>query len=288
MHFRDRALAGRRGRDRNRQQVGQLGQLRPGARGVHPIAGDDHRARGGEERVGHLPHVGRRGLRHAVRQVSRRLVNPGRPPGLHRAAERAAAEDDRHGPRRARRRVLDGELDRLDGLLGLGDRRGVLGRAREQIAEIVIAVLAGAGLVGRVVHEGRHVREVAEQQHRRRALHRLERAEERVTREEDALAHDDAGLAGEPAVHLRHDRAHLLVADQDRLDRLRVVERVEDASGVAAGHAEDELDARLLEDADDGVGNVDLVGNHEALRLSATAAWKPSARPRPSPGTWPR
>ena len=99
-------------------------------------------------------------------------------------------------------------------------------------------------------------------EHRRGALHRLERAEERVAREEDALAHDHAGLAGEPAVHLGHDRADLLVADQDRLDLARVVERVEDAAGVAARHAEHELDARLLEDADERVGNVDLVGGH--------------------------
>jgi hypothetical protein len=173
--------------------------------------------------------------------------------------------------------VLDGELDRLHGLLGLRDRRGVLGRARQEIPKIVVAVLAGAGLVRRVVHEGRHVREIAEQQHRRGALHRLERAEERVAREEDALPHDDAGLAGEPAVHLRHDGAHLLVADQDRLDRLRVVKRVEDASSVAAGHAEDELDARLLEDADNGVGDVDLVGKHQALQSCLEAIRAPSA-----------
>ena len=262
MHFRHGALAGRRGRHRNRQQLGQLGELGPGPRGVHAVAGDDHRARCGQERVGHPRHVGRRGPRQPVRQMAGGLVNAGRPPGLHRAAEGTAAEDDRHRTRRARGRVLDGELDRLHGLLRLRDRRGVLGRARQQIAQIVVAVLAGARLVGRVVHEGRHVREVAEQEHRRGALHRFERAEERVAREEDALAHDDAGLAGEPAVHLRHDGAHLLVTDQDRLDRLRVVERVEDAPGVAAGHAEDELDARLLEDADDGVGDVDLVGNH--------------------------
>src|SRR5206468_8953919 len=68
--------------------------------------------------------------------------------------------------------------------------------------------------------------------------------------------------AREPAVHLGHDRAHLLVAHEDRLDLARVVERVEDAAGVAAGHAEDELDAGLLEHLDQGVGNVDLVGGH--------------------------
>src|SRR4029450_9895558 len=58
-------------------------------------------------------------------------------------------------------------------------------------------------------------------------------------------------------------------------------------SGAAAGHAEDELDARLLEDADDGVGDVDLVGNH-ARPPSARAGATRSARPRPSPGTLPR
>ncbi len=122
----------------------------------------------------------------------------------------------------------------------------------------MVAVLAGARLVGRVVLEGRHVGEVGEQQHRRRALHGLEGAEERVAGEKDPLAHDDAGLAGEPPVHLGHDRAHLLVTHEDGLDTRGVVERVENATRVAARHAEDELDAGFFEDADDGVRNVDL------------------------------
>src|SRR5712691_7254426 len=82
---------------------------------------------------------------------------------------------------------------------------------------------------------------------------------------ENPLAHDDAGLAGEPPVHLGHDRAHLLVAHEDRLDARGIVERVEDASGVTARHAEHELDAGFFEDADDGVGNVDLVWIHGAV-----------------------
>ena len=111
----------------------------------------------------------------------------------------------------------------------------------------------------------------------------IERAEERVARQKDPLAHDDTGLAGEAAVHLGHDRADLLVADQDGLDLARVVKRVEDAPGVAAGHAEDELDAGLLEDADQRVGNVDLVGDHAVSSSTSIAASRRSARPRPSP-----
>ncbi|MBI2207148.1 MAG: hypothetical protein HYU41_25210 [Candidatus Rokubacteria bacterium] len=90
-------------------------------------------------------------------------------------------------------------------------------------------------MIRRVVHEGRHVGEVAEEQHRRGALHRFERAEARVAREEDALPHDHAGPAGEPAIRLGHDRADLFMADEHGLDLFRVVERVEDAAGVAAG-----------------------------------------------------
>src|SRR5439155_21578843 len=150
---------------------------------------------------------------------------------------------------------------------------------REKVPQIVVAVLAGPGLIGRVVHEGRHVGEVAEQQHRRGAFHRLERAEERVAGKKDPLAHDDAGLAREPAVHLGHDRAHLLVAHEDRLDLARVVERVEDTAGVAARHAEHELDAGLLEDAHEGVGNVDLVWGHAGSPVMSLASLYRSPRP---------
>src|SRR5262249_1361406 len=68
----------------------------------------------------------------------------------------------------------------------------------------------------------------------------------------------------EAPVHLRHDRPDLLVTYEDGPDARRVVERVEDPSGVAARHAEHEVDAGLFEDADDGVRNVDLVCNHSA------------------------
>src|SRR2546425_3442985 len=80
---------------------------------------------------------------------------------LHRALQRSAAEDDRDRARRARGRMLDGELDRLHRLLRLVHGRGVLGGAREEVPQIVVAVLAGARLVGRVVLEGRHVGESA-------------------------------------------------------------------------------------------------------------------------------
>src|SRR5262244_132034 len=128
-----------------------------------------------------------------------------------------------------------------------------------------------------MVHEGRHVREVAEQQHGGRALHGFERAEQRVTREKDPLAHYDDRLAREPAVHLGHDRAHLLVAHENGLDVARVVERVEDAAGVAARHAEDELDTRFLEDADERVWNVDLVGDHRYFQSCLDASRAPAA-----------
>ena len=87
-----------------------------------------------------------------------------------------------------------------------------------------------------------------------------------------------AGLAGEPAVHLGHDRADLLVTDQDRLDLARVVQRIEDAARVAAGHAEDELDAGLLENLDERVRDGDLVGGHTRYFHSwREASFAPSA-----------
>jgi hypothetical protein len=65
-------------------------------------------------------------------------------------------------------------------------------------------------------------------------------------------------------VHLGHHRAGLLVPHEDGPDRRRIVERVEDASGVAARQAEDELDPGFFEHADQRVGSVDL-GRYHSL-----------------------
>ena len=81
---------------------------------------------------------------------------------------------------------------------------------------------------------------------------RLERAEEPVGEHEDALPDGDAGLAGEAPVDLSHDAGELLVAHEHRADgALVVVERIVEAAHVAAGDAEDHVDAGFLEHADD-------------------------------------
>ena len=48
VRLRHRALAGRRGGDGNAGGLGQARERRPGARGVHPVAGEDHGAGGAE------------------------------------------------------------------------------------------------------------------------------------------------------------------------------------------------------------------------------------------------
>jgi len=79
-------------------------------------------------------------------------------------------------------------------------------------------------------------------------------------------------LAREAPIHLGHHRARLLVAHEDRADRGGIVERVEDAAGVATRHAEHEFDPGFLEHVDERVGDVDLGGGHGAVLRKCRAA----------------
>ena len=103
-------------------------QGRPAARGVHAVAGDDHRAPRAEQRVGDLRDVDRRPAESPRARGSAGREQRGGPPVLTVPASDRLAKTTATGPGAASRRVLDGELERLDGLLRLGDRRGVLGR----------------------------------------------------------------------------------------------------------------------------------------------------------------
>ena len=62
----------------------------------------------------------------------------------------------------------------------------------------------------------------------------------------------NARLAGQPAVGRRHERRRLLVAGQDQLDR-RAAQRFDDVEVLLAGHAENPLDALVLERGDQQV-----------------------------------
>jgi hypothetical protein len=88
---------------------------------------------------------------------------------------------------------------------------------------------------------------------------RLERAEEAVGEDEDTLPDGDAGLAGEAPVCLGHDAGELLVAHQHCADAaLVVVERVVEAAHVAAGDAENHVNAGFLEHPDDRLDSARL------------------------------
>ena len=64
----------------------------------------------------------------------------------------------------------------------------------------------------------------------------------------------DAGLAGEPARGVGHERRALLVAGRHEGDELRAVEGLAEVERLLAGDAEDELDALVLEAVDEELG----------------------------------
>ena len=59
----------------------------------------------------------------------------------------------------------------------------------------------------------------------------------------------DAGLAGQPPIGRGHEGRGLLVARQDQLDR-GVAQAFHDIEVLLAGHAEDPVDALVLECGD--------------------------------------
>ena len=83
----------------------------------------------------------------------------------------------------------------------------------------------------------------------------------------------DADLAGGASVAVGHVGRTLLVACQDVVDFLAVVERVVDLDGLATGIAKERVDALGLETGDDGLG----AGHRLSLVLGlATWAERPS------------
>jgi hypothetical protein len=123
----------------------------------------------------------------------------------------------------------------------------------------IVVCNAGGGTVRGMLGERSDIGEVGEQQHGRAAEMRLERTEKAVGKHEDALPDGDAGLAGKASVYLSHDAGELLVAHERRADgALVVVERVVEAAHVAAGDAEDHVDAGFLEHSDDRLGGACL------------------------------
>ena len=89
--------------------------------------------------------------------------------------------------------------------------------------------------------------------HRHRAEMGVGRAGGEVERARAERGDADAGLAGEPAVGRGHEGGRLLVAGDDQLDR-GVAQALDDVEVLLAGHAEDALDALVLERADQQVG----------------------------------
>ena len=64
------------------------------------------------------------------------------------------------------------------------------------------------------------------------------------------------GRAGEPPMRRRHERRGLLVAGQHQLDR-RIAERLDDVEIFLARHAEDPVDAFILECRDEQIRTLD-------------------------------
>ena len=84
--------------------------------------------------------------------------------------------------------------------------------------------------------------------------------EVRRSRAERREAH--AGIRGEAAVHIRHERGGLLVPREDELDLLAAIERVVERERLLAGDAEDVAHAFVLETANEKLGGV-----HEGIHI---------------------
>ena len=261
---REDALAGGGRGDRRAEVLGEGAELGAGARDPHAVAGHDQRSLGGGEHPDGALHLGGgRGLARLVlarREVRGRLVQARRRVRTDRRAERGAVVEHGDRPAVAGQGVLDGELGLLDGLAGLTGDEDLLGVAGDRAPRVPGAVVGGAGLVRAVMGERRIVAQVREDQHRRAGQEALDDAHAGVGQHEGGLPHHHAGLAGQPAVDVRHDGAEPLLADEHGADRvLVVVERVEDPAGAAARHPEDVVDPGLFEDPDDGLWNGDVV-----------------------------
>ena len=88
--------------------------------------------------------------------------------------------------------------------------------------------------------------------HRHRAEMRIGRAGGEVQRARPQRGDADAGPAGQPPVGRRHERRRLLVPRQHQLDR-GVAQRLDDVEILLARHAEDALDALVLQRRDQQV-----------------------------------
>ncbi len=89
-----------------------------------------------------------------------------------------------------------------------------------------------------------------ERDHRRRVRGRVGDAEQQVDRAGAERRRAHAGLAGQPAVDLGHERGRLLVADEHVADRGRR-QRLDEMDVLLAGNPEHVRDALVLEAPDD-------------------------------------
>jgi hypothetical protein len=254
----ERTLAGSRCCHRSGDQLGQRLQLRVGAGDTHAVACDDSGPLGGKQSLRCGSDILRIGG-HWLGQISLGGVEERPLARIDRVLEHSRVIENADGAAFSAQRMLDGELCRMHRLDRLTGDKSLLRHTIERPACVGAAVVAGAALVGRVLREWSDIGEVGEQQHGRAAEMRLERAEKAIGKQKDTLPDGNAGLAGKAPVYLGHDAGELLVAHEHRADgALVVVERVVEAAHVAAGDAEDHVDAGFLEHPNDRLGGACL------------------------------
>jgi hypothetical protein len=113
--------------------------------------------------------------------------------------------------------------------------------------------------LGQRLHRGDHVDDLElrlmrrhdrllprQQHHRHRAQLRIRGAGREVQRARPQRRDADSGATGEPAVRRRHERRRLLVPRQHQLD-LRIAQRFDDIQVLFTRHAENAVDAFVLE-----------------------------------------
>ena len=148
-------------------------------------------------------------------------------------------DDDRAGA--AGGRDLERLVEQLGDALGHVDLRHPFGERRVHLAEIDLLEGLAVDLVARHLAD--------QHDHRRRILERGVDADRGVAGAGAARHQQHAGLAGQLAVGLGHERGAALLAAGDEVDLGRVEERVEHLEIALAGDAERHLDAMRLEAA---------------------------------------
>ncbi len=150
---------------------------------------------------------------------------------------------DHHRPGTAGGRDGKGAGDEFGNSRRIVDFHHPFGQVAEEA--LVINLLPGLAFLVSASHLAN------EQDHRRGILHRDMDACRGVGSAGAARDEADAGLAGEPALAIRHHRRAPFLAADDGADPARIVQRVEHSQEGLAGHAIDAVDPVGLERFDD-------------------------------------